>query len=101
MTADPFFPGTQDPEDPKPLRAFAVTTFLMLVTAFLYQSMDGVQRADEQAERREHLARAACRASVMEEYADAPDEESASPPASTAPAPAEADANPPADPSVP
>ena len=76
MTADRFSPGVQDPEDPKPIRAMAVTAFLMLVTAFLYQSMDGVQRANEQAERREHLARAACRAGVYD-YAADPGEDNA------------------------
>ena len=65
MTADEL-PGIQDHEDSKRLRALVMWVFLFLATAFLYQAMEGMQRAGEMAERREQLARAACRQPLYE-----------------------------------
>ena len=60
MAADPFSPRAQEPDEPGRLRALGIAALLMLATAFLYQAMDGVERAGEQAERRQRIAASAC-----------------------------------------
>ena len=62
MAADRFSPITDDDTDgPSRLRQGVAILFVLLFTVFLFEAMDGVQRAAEQAERRENAVRAACR----------------------------------------
>jgi hypothetical protein len=62
MTADRFSPiADDDPDGPSRLRQGVAILFVLLFTVFLFEAMDGVQRAAEQAERRENALRAACR----------------------------------------
>ena len=63
MTADRFSPivDDDDPDRPSRLRQAVTLLFVLLFTVFLFEAMDGVQRAAEQAERREDALRAVCR----------------------------------------
>jgi hypothetical protein len=62
MTADPFrFVDPDDVEEASRLRRVIAAVFILLFTLFLFEAMDGVERAAEQAERRENALRAACR----------------------------------------
>lgn len=63
MTADRFSPidDDDDPDRPSRLRQAVTLLFVVLFTVFLFEAMDGVQRAAEQAERREDALRATCR----------------------------------------
>lgn len=62
MTADRFSPiADDDPDGPSRLRTLIALLFVLLFSVFLFEAMDGIQRAAEQAERRENSIRSFCR----------------------------------------